>query len=119
MFDAMHLEFGRRRLPLLLLKTPCLLHWDTNHFVVLRSASAKGVVLHDPAVGMRRLTYDDVDEHFSGFALELTPAPGFQPVDERRRVSLRSVIGSSLASENRYGRFNGGGRSQNCRAGCT
>ncbi len=75
------------------LKTPCLLHWDTNHFVVLRSAGAKGIVLHDPAVGVRRLGYDDVDKHFSGFALELTPAPGFQPVDEKRRISLRSVIG--------------------------
>ncbi len=24
------------------LKTPCILHWDLNHFVVLKSASARG-----------------------------------------------------------------------------
>ncbi|MES2898492.1 MAG: peptidase domain-containing ABC transporter [Pseudomonadota bacterium] len=75
------------------LKTPCLLHWDANHFVVLRAANAKGVVLHDPAVGVRRLPYADVDKHFSGYALELTPAPGFKAVDEKRRVSVRSVLG--------------------------
>ncbi|MES2899533.1 MAG: peptidase domain-containing ABC transporter [Pseudomonadota bacterium] len=76
------------------LKMPCVLHWGTNHFVVLRSANAKGVVLHDPAVGVRRLAYEDVDKHFSGFALELTPSSDFQPADEKRRVTLGSVIGT-------------------------
>lgn len=75
------------------LKTPCLLHWDSNHFVVLRSASAKGIVIHDPAVGVRHLAYAEVDKHFTGCALELTPTAGFKQADEQRRVSLASVIG--------------------------
>lgn len=75
------------------LKTPCLLHWDLNHFVVLSSASPKGIVIHDPAVGVRHLCYADVDKHFTGWALELTPATGFQPANEQRKVSLSSLIG--------------------------
>ncbi|HST02824.1 MAG TPA: cysteine peptidase family C39 domain-containing protein, partial [Usitatibacter sp.] len=30
------------------LRAPCILHWDLNHFVVLRSADARGAVVHDP-----------------------------------------------------------------------
>lgn len=29
------------------LKTPCILHWGLNHFVVLQRADAKEVVIHD------------------------------------------------------------------------
>lgn len=48
------------------LKTPCVLHWNMNHFVVLKSAGAKGVVIHDPAIGVRHLSYADVDTHLRG-----------------------------------------------------
>src|SRR5213592_4826591 len=37
------------------LRTPCILHWDLNHFVVLERADQTGVVIHDPSVGVRRL----------------------------------------------------------------
>src|SRR5215467_2463894 len=29
---------------------PAILHWDLNHFVVLRSINAKAAVIHDPAL---------------------------------------------------------------------
>lgn len=44
------------------LKTPAILHWGLNHFVVLRRATAKGVVIHDPAVGVRHLSYDEISQ---------------------------------------------------------
>ena len=75
------------------LKTPCILHWDLNHFVVLRSAAADGVVIHDPAVGVRRLPLSVVSRHFTGVALELTPVGGFESVEAPPRVRLRSLIG--------------------------
>ena len=34
------------------LGTPCILHWDLNHFVVLKSATRSGVTIHDPAAGV-------------------------------------------------------------------
>lgn len=76
------------------LRTPCILHWDMNHFVVLKSANTKGIVVHDPAVGVRHLKYGDVDNHFTGVALELTPATDFAPADERRKIALSALLGS-------------------------
>ena len=38
-----------------MLRTPCILHWDLNHFVVLKSVGRGGIVIHDPAEGVRRL----------------------------------------------------------------
>ncbi len=75
------------------LRTPCILHWDLNHFVVLRSASARGAVVHDPAFGVRRLAMEEVSRHFTGVALELVPTTEFRPADERRRVRLRDLTG--------------------------
>ncbi len=59
------------------LQTPCILHWDLNHFVVLKSASEKSIVIHDPATGEKRLTLSEASEHFTGIALELTPTKEF------------------------------------------
>ena len=75
------------------LRLPCILHWDLNHFVVLASADARGVVVHDPAFGVRRLSMAEVSKHFTGIALELTPTPDFRPADERRIVRLRDLLG--------------------------
>lgn len=75
------------------LRLPCILHWDLNHFVVLASADARGVVVHDPAFGVRRLSMPEVSKHFTGIALELTPTPEFRPADERRVVRLRDLLG--------------------------
>jgi len=75
------------------LQTPCILHWDLNHFVVLVSFKRGIALIHDPARGMRRLGLDEVSRHFTGVALELQPAPGFLPVQERQRITLRQLLG--------------------------
>src|SRR5215207_9506788 len=51
---AQHLDFVCRpvRVELQLLRQlcrPAILHWDMNHFVVLRTGTRKGMVVHDPA----------------------------------------------------------------------
>src|SRR3954470_8685007 len=53
-----------------LLRTPCILHWDLNHFVVLKTARREGVVIHDPSAGVRRLPLSLVSRHFTGVAIE-------------------------------------------------
>ncbi|MFC5581098.1 peptidase domain-containing ABC transporter [Rhodanobacter terrae] len=75
------------------LRTPCMLHWDLNHFVVLKRAGRRGAVIHDPARGIRKLSTREVSEHFTGVALELTPGADFAPLSERQAVSLRSLTG--------------------------
>ncbi len=70
------------------LQCPCILHWDLNHFVVLKSATNAKAVIHDPARGVRRMRIEDLSEHFTGVALELTPTSEFV----RKRASPRIRI---------------------------
>lgn len=74
------------------LRTPCLLHWDLNHFVVLVQADARHITIHDPAVGERKLTLKEASPHFTGVALELAPSQGFRPRKERSDWKLRSLF---------------------------
>lgn len=75
------------------LKLPCVLHWDLNHFVVLKSVSTTHAVIHDPAVGERRLSLADIAKHFTGVALELTPTAEFVKKQETQDFSLFSLMG--------------------------
>ena len=77
-----------------LLKTPCILHWDLNHFVVLRGVGRHGIVIHDPGVGVRRLRLSEVSKHFSGVALELTPLAVSSPPKRRRASNCAPCSGA-------------------------
>ncbi len=75
------------------LKTPCILHWEFNHFVVLKSIERAHVIIHDPAFGLRRLTFEEVSNAFTGVALELWPSQEFQHKDDRSpRLRLLSLL---------------------------
>ena len=73
------------------LRLPAILHWDLNHFVVLKSVGRDQVVVHDPAFGERRLSMEEVSQHFTGVALELWPNPGFAKREEKTRVRLTAA----------------------------
>jgi ATP-binding cassette, subfamily B, bacterial CvaB/MchF/RaxB len=75
------------------LALPCVLHWDLNHFVVLTEVKGNTVTLHDPARGVRHMRQDELSQHFTGVALELTPAADFSPKVERQAVKLKHLIG--------------------------
>ena len=78
------------------LQTPCVLHWDLSHFVVLVAVKRGVAIIHDPARGQRRLKLDEVSRHFTGVALELQPAPGFMPSIDRQPVRLGRLLGPVL-----------------------
>ncbi len=71
------------------LQLPCILHWDLNHFVVLKSVKSSKAIIHDPASGERVLTKDEFDKHFTGIAMELTPTSKFEVADTRKRLGLQ------------------------------
>ena len=95
---AGHLQLNARALRAELshlpgLATPCILHWDLNHFVVLTEVTRGVAVIHDPARGVRRLPVAEVSKHFTGVVLELTPQADFKPQTQRQSVSLRQMLG--------------------------
>ncbi len=80
------------------LALPCVLHWNLNHFVVLKAVRKdwRGkvtLVLLDPAVGERRMPVEEASAHFTGVALELAPSPSFKPKEEKKQVALRDLTG--------------------------
>lgn len=70
------------------LQTPAILHWDMTHFVVLKKVVKKGVYIIDPAVGERYYSHMEIDRHFTGVAIELSPQPHFQPATRLSRSRL-------------------------------
>ncbi len=97
MASALHMSGRPLRLDmdeLSKLNTPCVLHWELNHFVVLKKVDKRGIVIHDPARGERRLTFAEASAAFTGIALELLPAAGFEPVQQRLSVSLKQLTGT-------------------------
>lgn len=75
------------------LACPAILHWDLNHFVVLKAVRRRHVVIHDPARGSRRLSLSEVSKHFTGVALELYPGHGFQAKAAPEIPGIWSLLG--------------------------
>ncbi len=84
------------------LATPCILHWDLNHFVVLTKVSGKGshpakgakFLINDPAVGKRILTSEEFSKHFTGICLELTPTSKFEVKEEQAKMKFTQLWSS-------------------------
>lgn len=72
-------------------QTPAILHWDLNHFVVLKSVRGDRLTLHDPSAGLREMRLDQASEHFTGVVLELSPTTAFVPVKARAPMRLSSL----------------------------
>ena len=68
------------------LRLPAIVHWDMNHFVVLKSVARREIVVHDPGLGRRVFSIAEASKHLTGVALELSPSAGFLSKDERTRL---------------------------------
>lgn len=86
------------------IQTPCILHWDQNHFVVLISISKKKIRIADPAKGVIRYSIDELKTHWisaksedsmqTGIALLLEPTPSFydEEGEKEHKLSWKLVI---------------------------
>ncbi|TCV92122.1 colicin V processing peptidase [Luteibacter rhizovicinus] len=75
-------------------QTPCILHWNMDHFVVLKEVSREYLHIHDPGHGARRIALKDAISLFTGVALELGQGPSFQRKAPAPALSLRALAGS-------------------------
>jgi len=71
------------------LQVPAILHWDLNHFVVLKKISRGKAHIVDPGVGLRVMSLEKFSSHFTGVALELSPTAEFSPIDAKLTPHLR------------------------------
>ncbi len=61
-----------------LVKTPAILFWEFNHFLVLEGFCGDRVALNDPALGPRTVTRDEFDRSYTGIVLTMEPNAEFQ-----------------------------------------
>lgn len=90
---------------LIQLSLPCVLHWDMNHFVVLRKLGRTEAVVHDPAVGERVLSLSEISKHYTGIALELVPGNEFSKTDQLQDVSLLRLMGQVVGLKRGLGQL--------------
>ena len=91
---ASHINLNTRALKLEMqhlgeLQLPCILHWDLNHFIVLKSVGHNHLYINDPAVGERKILLEEATKSFTGVALELMPSEEFEPDKQQSALKLR------------------------------
>jgi ATP-binding cassette subfamily B protein RaxB len=70
------------------LACPAILHWNMNHFVVLTKVKGDVITIHDPALGERKLAFDEASKCITGIALEVSPTDTFSPKTSSPRLGL-------------------------------
>lgn len=76
-------------------RLPAVLHWDLNHFVVLkaikRGLSGRRYIIHDPARGVMELGEAELSRHWTGVVLELYPTQALRKVGKPVRLRLSQL----------------------------
>lgn len=85
-FQARALKVSLRDLSLV--KCPAILHWNMNHFVVLKKVNNHSVVIHDPARGIIKCSMNDVSQAFTGIVLEVGKSTDFQKIETQGMLKL-------------------------------
>lgn len=73
---------------------PLILHWNFNHFLVLEGIQKDRVFLNDPVTGPREVTFEELDQSFSGVVLTMKPAEGYVP--QGKTSSLLSSLANRI-----------------------
>ncbi len=73
------------------LQLPAILHWDLNHFVVLKKITRGKAHIHDPGRGLVVMSLNEFSNHFTGVALEISPAIDFVPAAARMGTRISQL----------------------------
>ncbi len=76
---------------------PLILFWEFNHFVVMEGIEGNTVFLNDPALGRRKVTWEDFLTSYTGIYLKIVPGEGFRP--SGRQFSVMQAMVEKLATD--------------------
>lgn len=81
------------------LELPAILHWNLNHFVVLKKVDRgwRGTLyhIHDPVRGVQKLSIEQFSRHWTGVALEVAKAQSFKPKVDQTGLRISQLWSSS------------------------
>lgn len=79
------------------IKTPCIIHWNFNHFVVFEGIRGKSVFINDPAIGRRKLSWEELDDCFTGVVLTFEKTAAFK--GEKKKSGLLPFVRKQLKGQ--------------------
>ena len=82
------------------LATPFIAYWSFYHFVVVEGWDSTWVYINDPAMGPRRVSWDEMDSNFTGIAIDFEPTSEFETLEKEPAVQgmhTRSAVGVETA----------------------
>ncbi|HET8939900.1 MAG TPA: peptidase domain-containing ABC transporter [Polyangiales bacterium] len=82
-----------------------ILHWDLAHFVVFEGCTAKHVTIVDPALGRRRISYEQCSKSLSGVAVVCEPGQRFVKQRAKHSGRLRRYAAWILGVRGVWGRI--------------
>ena len=65
---------------------PCIIHWNFNHFVVLKGFKNDWVYINDPGRGEVKITMEEFDKCFTGICLMFEPSEDFVPSGKPKSI---------------------------------
>jgi len=66
------------------LPLPAIIHWENYHWVVLFDVSDKHARIADPAIGIRKITREELDEKWNGYAALFDYTGAFEQTPETK-----------------------------------
>jgi len=85
------------------LNTPCILHWNFQHFVVLNKITKTHCEIADPALGLRKLSMQQVSDAFTGVAIEMQPNTKFEKAQASQKLKLTHFVSKSIGIKRQLG----------------
>ena len=79
---------------------PCIIHWNMNHFVVLKGFKGNYAYLNDPARGSIKVTMEEFDKSFTGIVIIPVPSENFEPSGKQRSTisfARKRLVGAGAA----------------------
>jgi ATP-binding cassette subfamily B protein RaxB len=74
------------------IRLPAILHWDFKHYVVLKSINKNSLIIHDPAVGLRKYSLNEASRHVTGIAIEFEPGKLFQAENKHQTSKVADLF---------------------------
>lgn len=74
------------------LRTPAILHWGFQHFVLLKKVRGKKIYIFDPSRGDRTVDLVEAREFFTGVAMEVAATPAFKKRRQRPPLKISSLL---------------------------